>query len=201
MSRKRNRSIRIKRTKKSRKRSVPKASSRKLRVKRRISVPRTAKQFSALPRQVQDRWIRITQAISKMRSNRISLREASREFDLDPNVLTRLGRSALRKRKNGKYLAKSNDKLLRILVVPTPHGTREVPIGDSEEASVIGQYWDGVQKYLQTGDTTALKKLKRKWIRTADGKRIQLITDPEQLSRLGNAGALSFESLYASVSR
>jgi hypothetical protein len=199
MANKRNRRIRIKRTKKSRQKHSPKISPRKIRIKRRVLVPRTAKQFAGLPRQTQDRWIRITQAISKMRSDRVSLREASRELDLDPSVLTRLGKSALRKRKNGKYVAKPADNLLRILVIPTPEGTREVPIGNSEQASLLGQYWDAVQRYLQTGDTSGLEKFKRKRIALADGKRIQLITDQEQLSKLGHAGVLSFESLYAGV--
>jgi hypothetical protein len=134
-----------------------------------------------------------------MRSDRVSLREASREFDLDPSVLTRLGKSALRKRKNGKYLAKPADKLLRILVIPTPEGTREVAIGNSEQASLLGQYWDAVQRYLQTGDDSALRKFKGKKITDASGKRHPFITDLSQLDALGSAGVLSFESLYAGV--
>jgi hypothetical protein len=69
-------------------------------------VPRTKKQFFAMPKAFQDRWIRVTRAVSKTRSDHVSLREASREFGRGPRTVARLGKSALRKRKNGKYVAK-----------------------------------------------------------------------------------------------
>lgn len=191
--------------KRSRKRSRTRKAARKSSPKRpariRANVPRTAKQFFATPAAFQDTWTSVTHVISKMRADRVSLREASREFGLDPRVVARLGKSALRKRSNGQYAAKHSDKLLRILAVPTPDGVREVAMRDSLQATQLGRYWAAVQKYLQTGDTTELKKFKRRRIVSADGKRIRLITNPEQLSQLGHAGVLSFESLYASVSR
>jgi hypothetical protein len=196
MTRKRNRRIRVKRTKKPRQKNSPKISPRKIRIKRRVFVPRTAKQFSALPRQTQDRWIRITQAITKMRSDRVSHREASREYDLDPSVLTRLGKSALRKRKNGKYVAKPADKLLRILPLPSKKGLIEVALSDSHEASVIGEYWNAVHRYLSTDDATELERFRRKRIKTASGKHISLLTDVNELGRQASAGVLRFESLY-----
>src|SRR5487761_258520 len=71
--------------------------------------PRTAKQFFAKPKAFQDTWTGVAHVISKMRSDLASLREASREFGLDPRVVARLGKSALRKRKNGQYAAKRTD--------------------------------------------------------------------------------------------
>ncbi len=134
-----------------------------------------------------------------MRTDRTSLREASREFGLDPRIVTRLGKSALRKRANGQYVAKRSDKLLRILAIPTTDGTREIAIRGSHEATTLGKYWAAVQKYLQTGDWSALNKLRRKYVIDASGKRISLLKDLAELDRLGSAGVLSFESLYAEV--
>ena len=132
-----------------------------------------------------------------MRSDRMSLREASREFDLDPRVAARLGKSALRKRKNGQYVARRSDKLLRILAVPTPDGVREVAIRDSRQSTQLGRYWAAVQKYLQTGNDSALKKFRRKGITDASGKKVPLVLDTAVLDQLGSAGVLSFETLYA----
>lgn len=132
-----------------------------------------------------------------MRADRVSLRVASREFGLDPRVVARLGKSALRKRKNGQYVAKRADKLLRILAIPTPEGVREIVIRDSRQASTLGKYWAAVAKYLQTGDASALAKFRRKRITDASGKKIRLILDTAALDQLGSAGVLSFESLYA----
>jgi hypothetical protein len=134
-----------------------------------------------------------------MRSDRISLQQASRDFEISSRTVTRLAGSALRKGVNGKYTAKPNDELLRILILPFPDGLREIAVRDSRQASVIGEYWAAIQKHLATGDGSALKKIRRKTITDADGKRIRLLKDVAELERLASAGVLSFESLYAKV--
>lgn len=131
-----------------------------------------------------------------MRSDRVSLRKASREFGVDPNLVVKLGRSALRKQKNGRYVARKGDRLLRVLSVLTIDGKHEIALRDSRQASVIGSHWDAVQRYLQTGDASALRKLHGKKITDASRKRHLLLTDLDELNRLGSAGVLSFESLY-----
>lgn len=176
------------------------SSARQLRRRstRRVVVPRTAKQFYALAPRFQDRWIRVTHAVSKMRSDHVSLREAAREFGQDPRTVARLGKSALRKHKNGQYVAKRRDKLLRILAVPSPDGgMREVATRDSQQSTLLGKYWAAVQKYLQTGDSSALEKFRGKHITDASGERVPLLTDLAELDRRGSAGVLVFETLYA----
>jgi hypothetical protein len=76
---------------------------------------------------------------------------------------------------------------------------QEIAIRDSREASVLAEYWAAVQKYLQTGDASALRKIRRKTITNSDGKRVRLVKDLAELDRLGSAGVLSFESIYAKV--
>lgn len=103
----------------------------------------------------------------------------------------------MRKRANGQYAAKPSDDLLRVLVILTTDGLHEIAIRDSRQAILLAQYWAAVQKYLETGDDSALRKIRRKTITDADGKRFRLIKDLAELERLGSAGVLSFESLYA----
>lgn len=178
-------------------RKSPRRNESRARQRQKITVPRTAKEFFAKPKSFQDTWTGVTQIISKMRADRMSLRQASCEFGLDPRFVVRLGKSALRKRKNGQYVARRSDKLLRILAVPTPDGVREVATRDSKEATQLGKYWAAVQKYLQTGNESGLKKFRRKRITDASGKKIPLVLDTAVLDQLGSAGVLSFESLYA----
>jgi len=64
---------------------------------------------------------------------------------------------------------------------------------------VIGKYWNAVDLYLNTGDDSGLDAFQGKHIIDADGKRVLLMTDVRELDRLGSAGNLSFESLYARV--
>jgi len=129
----------------------------------------------------------------------MSLEKAAQESHIDPRTVIRLGRSALRKGASGKYAAKPHDQLLRVLVLPFPDGLREVAVRDSRQATVVGEYWAAVQKHLATGNDSALKKIRRKTITDADGKRIRLLKDVTELERLASAGVLSFESLYAKV--
>ena len=67
------------------------------------------------------------------------------------------------------------------------------------DASVIGKYWNAVDLYLNTGDDSALDAFQGKYIIDADGGRFFLMTNIRELDRLGSAGNLSFESLYARV--
>jgi hypothetical protein len=134
-----------------------------------------------------------------MRTESVSLQKASKEFGIDPRVVLKLGRSAVRKRKNGKYIARKTDRLLRILSMLTREGRHEIAVRDSRQASLLGRYWAAVQRYLQTGDDSALREFQGKKVTDASRKRHPLITDLNQLNTLGSAGVLSFESLYAGV--
>lgn len=145
----------------------------------------------------QERWTLVAHVISKMRKEKTSLPKASREFHIDPRTVARLGKPALRKKKNGQYAAKASDRLLRVLVIPTAKGLQEVAVTNSRDASILGKYWDAVQDYLQTGDSSALRQLEGIRIKDANGLVILLLTDVNELDRLGSAGVLSFESLYA----
>jgi len=100
-------------------------------------------------------------------------------------------------RQNRKSVAKTRKKIVRI---PTPEGTRGVTIRVSQrsrQASTLGKYWNAVHHYLQTGDASRLKTFRGKYITDVKRVRHRLLTDPDELDRLGSAGVLSFESLYA----
>jgi hypothetical protein len=163
----------------------------------RTQNPQTLAEYAATTDRFKETWNRAEHAISKMRSEGMSLQGASRHFDISPKIVIRLAGSALRKNPNGKYRAKSTDKLLRVLVILTNSGLQEIAVLDSREASLVGKYWAAVEKYLESGDESALRKIRRKTFTDANGKRIRLIKNVAELERLGSAGVLSFESLYA----
>jgi|SRR5579862_9023558 len=88
---------------------------------------------------------------------------------------------------------------LRLLVIPTKQGLAEVAISDSAAATRVGQYWNAVRWFLDTGDGSKLRLFRKLQITNADGNRISFLTDLDELERLGAAGVLSFESIYARV--
>jgi hypothetical protein len=159
--------------------------------------PRTEAQYLAKPKTFQDSWERVIETISKMRNSKASLTQAAREARVSPRTVTKYGKSALRKGKSGKYVVKKTDNLLRVLSIPTVDGPRTIAVRGSKQASVLGEYWNAVHRYLQTGDTSRLKAFHGQKIKDASGVEIPLLVDPAALNRLGSAGVLSFESIYA----
>ncbi len=159
--------------------------------------PRTLDEYLAKSERSQDNWNRVLHVVTKMRADGVSLPQASREYGIDPRTVARLARPALRKGANGRYAARANDSLLRVLVIPTTEGLQEIALRDSRQTSKLGEYWAAVQKYLETGNVSALRKIRRKTIADASGKRFRLLKDVGELERLGSAGVLSFESLYS----
>jgi hypothetical protein len=132
-----------------------------------------------------------------MRTEDLSLKKAAKEAGISPKKVITWGGRAVKKGKNGRYTVSKGDSLLRVVQVPTAAGSAEVALRNSRHASILGQYWDAVHKYLRTGDASAIEKFRGKKIKDANGVEISLITDLKELNRLGSAGVLSFESLYS----
>lgn len=180
------------------KRKVPprKASSRP---PKKVTVPKNSDQYFALPQPEQEKWNRVVHVIAKMRSEGKSLTQASRDSGIDRRLVMARAGSTLKKSKSGRYVVGRSDRLLRVLVIPSSDGLKEVAVRGSSAASKLAAYSDAVQKFLRTGDSAPLKKFQG--IKLMDEKReqISLLTDLSELQKLGWAGVLSFESLYARV--
>jgi hypothetical protein len=194
----------IRRKKRIQKRVKPKGRQRIARRKRGnvlpFKKPNTARQYFSLSRKNQETWDSIGHVISKIREG-MTLPKAAKEFGLSAKTATSLGRTALRKKRNGRYVAKKEDQLLRVVNALTTEGKKEIATRDSRQASIIGGHWAAVQKFLQTGDDSALLKFAKKRIVDARGKRYRLLTDLKELERLGSAGVLRFESMYTGGTR
>jgi len=135
--------------------------------------------------------------VSKLRSEKMSLKRASQEVGIRPETVKRWAGSALKKQPNGKIAPKSSDRLLRILKIPLENGVGEIAVRSSRQATLLADFWNALHRYLATGQSADLDKFRGKFVKAADGSEIPLPTDRAQLRTLGRAGVLSFESLYA----
>jgi len=138
----------------------------------------------------------VTNTIARMRKEGISLRKAAKEAKVSPRTVIKRAASALRKGKSGRYSAKTSDRLVRPLMIPTPEGSMEIEVRGLKAASLLGRYWAAVHKYYETGDKS-VQKFSGESITATDGIKYPLLTDLEVLDHLGYAGVFSFESLYA----
>lgn len=179
--------------------SSMKSSTKEYRRRRKTKPkpPRTAVQYAAKPEKFKEMWDRIVTVVSRMRAEKTSLEQASRDARVSPKTVKRWAQSALKKDAGGTWAAKRSDNLLRVLMIPGPDGAREIAVRGSRYASQLAKYWSALHWYLQTGDASRLLNFRGQSIKNADGVQIPLPTDRAILNRLGSAGVLSFESLYA----
>jgi hypothetical protein len=174
-----------------------KAKSRKGQGRRK---PRTAAQHFAQPKRRKETQLKVAHVVAEMRTGKVSLRQASREQSISPSTVLRHAKAALRKTSRGTYAARGRDRLMRVLVLPTPDGLAEIATTDSRAATLVAEYWNAVNLFLATGDATELARFLDVSITGAQGNAVPLLTDLDELERLGSAGVLSFQSLYARAS-
>jgi hypothetical protein len=170
-----------------------------IRTKLPFKRPTTLREYNALSQKDRETWDSVAHVISRMR-DRVSRSKASKEFGIAPSAVLEFGGAALRK-KNGRYVATKTDRLLRVVTILKAKGRKVIATRDSVQASLIGSHWAAVQRYLQTGDDSALLKFKKTRVADASGKRHALLTNLAELNRQASAGVLSFESMYAGGSR
>lgn len=163
--------------------------------KRTFSEPRSIDDYNAMSDGNQQLWDDVGQITTEVRDGS-SLNRAARKFGRDPRIVHRLAKQALRKLRNGRWAAKRTDNLLRVLQMPTSQGLDEVALSDSRQATVLGNYWNAVDLYRNTGDASRLEEFDDQYIIDAAGNHLPLLTDLRTLDRLGSAGVLSFETLY-----
>ncbi len=157
---------------------------------RRNAIPRNKRQAEARERALA--------ALVLMRRQKLSLSAAAKAEHTNPRTVKRFVGSALRQEDpRGRYKPTAHDRIPRELRIPTPEGVQTVVVRDSRQASKLAEYWAAVHRYLETGDASAVQKFHGESITDANGRQVPLLTDLDELDRLGNAGVLSFESLYA----
>lgn len=174
-------------------------AKRQASAKKRRRRPTSMAQYSKLSLVDQRRYDAALHVISSMRQKGASLSAAAREHGVTPKAVKDFAGSALRKTASGRYAAKGSDRLLRVLLIPGHSGPAEIAICDSRSVTVLGEYWNAVHLFLETGNDSELRRFRGKSVTTADGSRRALITNLDELERLGSAGVLSFESIYGRV--
>lgn len=131
---------------------------------------------------------RALHALARMRRTGSSLAAAAREEHIDPRTVRKYLNAELR----GRGKPTKTDRRNRNMLIPTTIGNAPATVRGSKQASQLGRYMSAVGKYLRTGDVDGLAEF--------EGKSIgghSLITDPDLLSSLAQAGALTLDEIYA----
>lgn len=175
-----------------------KRQSQRRRKLQRTRLPRTTQELDTKPRSFQDAYSKTIEVLRRMRTDRnTSLSKVAGELKIDPRKVARIGSSGLRKRKNGRYAARPDDKLLRTVVVETADGRKNITVRGFKRASLAGEHANALRIRTFTGEATAIQEFQDKYIIDANGNRVEFLTDLSQIDQLADAGVLSFETLYS----
>lgn len=154
-------------------------------MKRHGAIPQNIRQAEARNRALH--------VLARMRRKGETLTSASREEHIDPRTVRKhLGSELRRAAGHTRPRPTKADRRLRHMLIPSAQGNVPAIVRGSRQASRLGRYMSAVGKYLRTGETGALSEFEAKSIA---GHR--LITDPETLSALAQAGALELDRIYA----
>lgn len=134
---------------------------------------------------------RALDALARTRREGLSLTRASREVHTDPRTVRRhAGRAFVKEGR--RWRPRPFDRIPRAMRVLTEDGPMLVVVRDSRTASLLAEHSNAVQRYLHTGDTAGLKRLRRKRVQV-DGERIALVMSPQRLDRLAEGAELHYE--------
>jgi len=139
--------------------------------------------WSELTRRERSLRERSLEVLSKVRNGK-SLSEASRELHTNPETVIK-NTNAFRKSK-GKWVAKSQDRISRVMGIYENGKQEWIEIKDSRTASRIGKYNSAVKEFLRTGNKDILKPFKKPF-KDAKGKLHYFETNPEKLYEIAES--------------
>ena len=137
--------------------------------------------------------------LSLMRVQGWSLTRSAREVGLTREAARAWVGQSIGKRQ-GRYVARPADKLVRKMAVLTPRGSIWVPIYDSRVASKLGAYHAAVKAAL-SGHPKALAPFRGKLFRTGGKRGFPFITSLNVLRRLAEADVLPEYQIYEPSTR
>jgi hypothetical protein len=144
---------------------------------------------SALPEQARQTRRAALEAVSIVRRERIPLSTAARRAGVAPSAVQFWARDAL-----SAGEVRASDRLTRQMLVISEGETVALDVRGSRQAGLVGEYWNAVSRFLETGDMRALAKFRG---RRVAGRTLE--TDPEVLEGLALSGGLQFEDIYSLV--
>ena len=158
-------------------------------VRRRFLIPKTKRQ-SAFHRKARA-------ALGAMRRLGWSLNKAAKQEHIKPEtVLRHVGRALYRSGPGKPWKATKSDRLPEKVMILTEQGPISVAVRSSTERRRLSRYYVALRKWRAAEDGAAEELLQFEGLKVAG---YVLITDPDTLIRLEEAGQLDFDAFYFSI--
>jgi hypothetical protein len=143
------------------------------------------KQFQSPKRQ------RALAVLARMRSRGESLSQAARLEHTTPRTVLRIIPKQFHRGSSGRYRATCSDTLRRDLTVLGIDGYVPIVVRSWNRAQLASAHLVAVNRFLRTGDI--------EWLKPFIGRRVggvELLTDPDRLQILADAGLVKLVALY-----
>jgi len=130
------------------------------------------------------------EALSDMRSERISLRVAARRHGTTPETVRRYAGNSL-VRQGRRYVPTPSDRSYQRMSVLSNEGVVDVDVRGSRARSAVGRHWNTIQRFAATGDVRVLTPF--------EGKRVGgavLTTDPDQIEEFLRRREIDIDDIY-----
>lgn len=148
-------------------------------VKKKKSVPIHKKIWNELtPRQKSNRE-RSLEVLSIAKKSKQSLSRISKNHDIA--LKTVIHNTNAFKKENNRLIPKKFDRISRVMKINENGKTKSIEIKDSRTASIVGSYYNAVKQFLNTGDSSTLKKFSKKKIKDSKGKIHRFETSPKKI--------------------
>lgn len=116
----------------------------------------------------------------------LSLTASSKEVGLSKEVsLKHLGRAVYKK--SGRWTVSKSNSIQREMKIYENGRIKSIIVRNSRDASLIGEYFNEVRNFLETGDTSGLKRFSRRAIIDANDRKHTLETRPEKIREIDDS--------------
>ena len=124
-------------------------------------------------------WNKLTPRQKSTRVKSLAVITQSKKTKKTPSVIAREHNISFKtvqnhtnafKKVNGKWVPKRFDKVSRSMLIAENGKLQSVQTSDSRHARTIARYHNAVKFYLDTGDSSKLKKFSKRKIKDSDGK-------------------------------
>jgi hypothetical protein len=143
---------------------------------------------------------RALDVLSAARRGKGSLSKLARARGIAPKTVR--GASGAFRKRSGRWVPTRSDRVERYLKTYENGVRTEVLVSDSRTASLLSGYSNAVGKFIETGDTSALRAFEGKTYRDASGAVHSLETDPQAIRAAierSESDFGSFADLYAEI--
>jgi hypothetical protein len=130
------------------------------------------------------------EALSEMRSEKVSLRVAARRHGTTPETVRRYAGDSLA-RQGRRYVPKPADRSYQRMSVLSNEGVADVDVRGSRARSAVGRHWNAIQRFAATGDAGVLTPF--------EGRRVGgavLATDPDQIEEFLRRREIDIDDIY-----